>query len=240
MSGIHSGFGAATNSISVDYSLLGSPPVVPSVISSPLFSPVDIKLPTVLSGLSSEKYEKLKAQETIQRVADRAIFFEGAPDIGMDRFLVDTGRQSVLGTSGVGSCFATCLIGKTRAELPVIGLYHVSSWSLACAPFENIVGGVKSVMVHQGGAVQGTIKTYVVGGQAPSEIEPEGTVADEERILAVAESVGVEGVLFNLTRGDDEMDAINVAVTPSNVYVSRDSLFPAGMDIDGVGMSLWG
>ena len=176
----------------------------------------------VFNGRYARRYRKLTSSRTIQYVVKKQIFFENIPDIGMDRFLVS--RGDLLGTSGLASCFAVCSIGKTYLKTPVLGLCHVTCLSMGFRPFETILQFLKDEMIKEE-AEEKTIKTYVVGGQAQSEIEPEGTIPEEEQILATPFSKKVRGVLFNMTQADDEEDSLNVVLTPRKVYVSKNPLF---------------
>jgi hypothetical protein len=156
----------------------------------------------------------------IQYLSKRSMWFNTVPDVGMDRFLVTDG--SPIGTGGVGPCFVVCLIGKTKGNAPVLGLCHKSS----ILPFEDVHDFVKEEMVDQWSADESSITTYVVGGQPPSLMVPEGTLEEERDILALAAAKKVAGVLFNKTSADNEDEGLNVVLTPEKIYVSMEPLFP--------------
>ena len=200
-----------------------------SVSSAASSGTVPQEVQSVLGAAALGKPGSL-ASKKIQYVVDGSVFFANVPDIGMDRFLVSTGES--LGTCGVGTCFAVCLIGRTRRNTPVLGLCHKS----CLIPFSVVFQQVKDEMVYQDDAEEKTIESYVVGGQAPSKTLPEGTLADEQEVTAMTDSERIREVLFNTTQTDDEEDSLSVVVTPERVYVSKKLLFPPeGKD---VGISL--
>ncbi len=173
----------------------------------------------------------LLASKKIQQVVDGSVFFKNIPDIGMDRFLVSKGEP--LGTCGLGPCFAVCCIGKTHIGTPVLALCHKSSLN----PFRYVFQRIKCEMIDQEGAEEDTIESYVIGGQLPSEMSPEGTIAEEEEVTSMMVSEGIKEVLFNQTLAENEEDALSIVVTPEKVYVSNNPLFPEeGKD---VGISLF-
>ncbi len=189
---------------------------VSSVASS---GTVPQEVQSVLGAAAPGKPESL-ASKKIQYVVDGSVFFANVPDIGMDRFLVSKGES--LGTCGVGTCFAVCLIGETRHNTPVLGLCHKS----CLIPFSIAFQQVKDEMIYQDDAEEETIESYVVGGQAPSKTLPEGTLADEQEVTSMTDSARIREVLFNTTQTDDEEDSLSIVVTPEKVYVSKKMLFP--------------
>ncbi len=209
-----------------------------SPTDAPQISPNDVMSPTmdatmvpssriacnegVFNSRFARRYRKLASSRKIQYVVKKQIYFDNIPDIGMDRFLVS--RGDFLGTSGLASCFAVCAIGKTHLKTPVLGLCHVTCLLMGFMPFDAILRFLKDKMIKEEAEKQ-TIKTYVVGGQVQSEMEPEGTILEEEQILTASVSEKVRGVLFNMTQADDEEDSLNVVLTPRKVYVSKQPLF---------------
>jgi hypothetical protein len=151
--------------------------------------------------------------------------FKNVPDVAMDHYIVSNG--SYLGTSGVGPCFAICSIGKTSSGTPVLGLCHRQS-----APCTFVVQKLKAEMVKQEHALPDTIKTYIVGGEAPSKESPEGGLGEEQEFLKISEAEKIEGVKFNQTTPEEEI-ALSVVVTPQRVVVSTNDLFPVTGKEDG-------
>ena len=157
--------------------------------------------------------------DRIRVIVKESCWFKNVPDIGMDRYLVSKGEP--LATSGLGPCFAVCMIGKTSSRTDVLGLCHMSSFS----PIQLVIPKLKDIMVQQEGAVRESIETYVVGGEIKSKGHP-GTIREEREFLSLAERENIKGVLFNLS-WDEE--GICVVLTPRNVLVSKKDLFqPTG------------
>lgn len=157
------------------------------------------------------------ASHKIHDVTDQIGWCYEVPDIGTDQFLVSKGKW--LGTTGLATCFAICSIGKTNLGTPVLGLCHKSS----VVSVEHALQKLKNAMIDREGALKETIETYIVGGEQPSE-DNEGTLEEENTILAMAEKENIQGVLFNVAQGEE--DGLSVVLTPKNVYVSKNLLFP--------------
>ena len=209
-------------------------PVSPSV---PSVGDSSVTTPSLRSGsvphiedLSAARHGISTGISMIRYIENPTLLLKRVRDIGMDRFLVSDGRP--LGTTGVASCFAVCSIGKTVRNTPVLGLCHMSS----AAPINPVLKRLKEEMADQKGAIVDSIKTYVVGGEAPSLMVPEGTLDEERDIRAVSVQEKIESVLFNQTLAEDENDSLNVVLTFSAVYVSKKPLFLQTREAAGISL----
>ncbi len=214
-------------------------------------SPVsESKAPVTMPSATGDR--PLKSRRIRLLNEDHSLWVDNIPDVGMDKYMVTKGTP--MGTSGVGPCFAIICIGyafrkalrissnplrSTRRvytqiveKSPVYGLCHTSSLE----SFPKVLSLLKDEMVAQQKADRKTIRTYVVGGQNPSEEQPEGTLSEEAEILSLAKREKIKGALFNLTNGDDDLDGIDVLLKDGKVFVSKKPMFEPY--VDGVGTSL--
>jgi hypothetical protein len=173
-------------------------------------------------GLMTQENSRLFTSEKIRRVVTESLLFGNIPDVGLDSYLITNGET--LGTNGLACGFAICTIGKTLLGTPVLGLCNTTGIN----SFNFVLEKLKKEMVLQGGAQAETIETYVVGGYWGSREFPEGSIAEEKVILALAEKEKIMGVSFNLAEADDENDSLSVVVTSAGIIVSNDLLFPNG------------
>lgn len=151
-------------------------------------------------------------------------WFGKQPDISEERFMVASGKDAILCTSGLAICFAVCARGKTKAGVPVLAMAHAVDNVLV---IKNVQFLKRELM--RKGCLPETIDSFVVGGgrypEASSE-NGEKLVAQktkEERILESA---------LNLTQGEED-DPVNVVFTADKLYLSKEPLFESTNDDAG-------
>lgn len=211
---------------SFEFSLSSAKPLTDGLFLSPPVSLSVGLLEEMQPSFFELSHPVQTTSEKIRFVAHTGMLFTGVPDIGMDRFLVSNG--SFLGTRGIGPCFAICAMGHAVTNTPVLGLCHTSH----IFPFEDVVAKLKGEMMAHEAAINDEIEIYVVGGQVPTAETP-GTLDEELEVVSRVHSEHIRGVLFNQTKGDDDTDSLSVVLTPDEIVVSKDLLFPVSGNDDG-------
>ncbi len=171
------------------------------------------------------------------KIINTPCLFKELPDVDMDRFMVSTGFDKAVGTSGLGPCFAICARGLTAENTPVIALAHKSSMVAT----RDVFRWLKKEMVNQG-CIKNTIKTVVIGGESPSLDNPEGTIEEEREFFSLGVEQGAQEMLFNFAQG--EAESLSVVVTPTQIYVSKECLFESTLAIGAIsffkeGSDIW-
>ncbi len=66
-----------------------------------------------------------------------------------------------------------------------------------------------------------TIETVVIGGEAPTAEDPEGSVADIATVKAISPKYNITNNLFNAVVGEDQ--SLAMVCTYEGIYVSKKS-----------------
>ncbi len=176
---------------------------------------------------NSPEFMGLTTSNKIQVIKNGFYWFYQMPDIGMDKYGIAVGHDAKLGTTGVATCFAICLRGRTAENEPVLGLCHASpEHASPDHDIESIVNNLKNKMRSQG--CVSDVEVCIVGGCLETEDNPRGTFLEEANILNLAKQMNVQAVRFNLPGYEQN---VNVVLTPDQIYASKSQLFK-GLNAD--------
>lgn len=166
----------------------------------------------------------------IRVVTDEKCWFYELVDVGMDKFIVMSGNEK-LATRGLGPCFAICMKGVNKKQIPVLGMCHTSH----LVPLEDVLSDLKQAMVDEG-CIKRSLETFVIGGQNPSKENSEGNLEEEALVVSLTEKYNVKGTLFNLVETEEE--SLSVVFTPEGLYVSKRELYESLKGWDNAGTDL--
>lgn len=152
-----------------------------------------------------------KSQFSIEQ-ASPFLWLYNIPDISVNRYMVMTGKNPVLATSGLVSCFAIGARGLTKDETPCLGLAHTSNGLSS----ECVLKILKIEMCAKG-CIEESIEFLVAGG---CRLEDLSTTEDvENEILSMAKKQKIVGTKLNLT--DTEGEGVSAVLTKNGMFLSK-------------------